>query len=200
MPSPDPVEASKAALRREMAEISKELGPYQAIDAGHAMAAILSGRLEWSRAERIGLFAGLGDEPDTRPVFAEIQRTGKRGFFPRCLDDGGLEMAPVEAWADLRPGSFGVLEPAQSARSSPLSSLDLLLLPGVAFDRFGRRLGRGAGFYDRALAGTEGVGRPKTVGVGFAFRVVERVPIRAHDRRVDAILTEQGWTESMDPG
>ena len=67
----------------------------------------------------------------------------------------------------------------------------LVLVPGLAFDAHGGRLGRGAGYYDRALSGSAGV-RPVCFGFGFAFQVVAEVPMESRDRFMDAILTEQG--------
>lgn len=196
MPPAKAVEASKAALRQEMALRCQALEPGDALAAGRAMVAALLARPEWIRAGRIALFAGLGDEPDTRPLFDAVQQAGKLAFFPRCREDGHLDMVRVGSWEELRKGRFGILEPPEKGVSEPFSGLDLILLPGVAFDPQGRRLGRGGGYYDRALIGITEVGGPKAVGVGFAFRLIERVPVASHDRRVHAILTERGWTDS----
>ncbi len=196
MPPPNSVEASKASLRHEMALRCQALEPGDALAAGRAVVAALLARSEWSLAGRIALFAGLGDEPDTRPLFDAIRDAGKLAFFPRCREDGDLDMVQVGSWGELRKGRFGILEPPEEGVLEPLSGLDLILLPGVAFDLQGRRLGRGGGFYDRALTGVGDLGGPKTVGVGFAFRLIERVPAESHDRRVHAILTERGWAES----
>ncbi len=199
MPSTNSVVPSKASLRQQMALRCEALEPGDALSAGRAMAATLLARSEWSRAGRVALFAGLADEPDTRPVFDAIQSAGKLAFFPRCRDDGALDMVRIRNWQELRKGRFGILEPPGEGVPEPLSGLDLMLLPGVAFDSRGRRLGRGGGFYDRSLARVGDQKGPKTVGVGFAFRLIERVPADSHDRRVDAVLTDRGWTESAEP-
>jgi 5-formyltetrahydrofolate cyclo-ligase len=192
----DSVEAQKIELRRVMGRRRAEVDPVRARSVGEAMAAVLVACPEWIGAQGIGLFAGLDDEPDTRPIFAAIGRSGKRAFFPRCRAAGDLEMVGVDAWSELHAGRFGVLEPRGVMPAAPLSELDLLLLPGVAFDRGGRRLGRGGGFYDRTLA----VGEvPRLIGVAYSFQVIDQVPTRQHDWCVHAILDENGLTRVSDP-
>jgi 5-formyltetrahydrofolate cyclo-ligase len=200
MEPPDPIEASKTAVRHAMAQRRAEIDPRWASQVGLAMADILSANPEWMRGRRIGLFAGLADEPDTRPILTLLQRAGKEVFFPRSRADGGLAMARLEDGSDLVPGRFGTLEPPQDAPCSSLLELDLVFIPGVAFDRYGGRLGRGGGFYDRALAGAKVLSGPRRLGVGFAFQMVARVPVLDHDQAVHGILTEEGLARSMDPG
>jgi 5-formyltetrahydrofolate cyclo-ligase len=197
MISPERIEAQKAVLRREMARRCGDLPGAEPGIAGRSMAEMLAASGDWLAGSRVGLFASLPGEPDTRPLFAMLQGAGKAIFLPRCLADGRMEMAQAGRWEDLVPGRFDILEPPQHAVGCPVSSLDLLLMPGVAFDSQGGRLGRGGGFYDRALAG-EQTG-PRRLGVGFAFQVVERVPVADHDRRVDGLLTERGVVEAVQP-
>ncbi len=200
MEPPDPIEASKTAVRDAMAQRRAEIDPRQASQVGLAMADILAANPEWMRGRRVGLFAGLADEPDTRPLLTLIQRAGKEVFFPRCQADGRLAMARLEDGSDLVPGRFGILEPPRDAPCCSLLELDLIFIPGVAFDRYGGRLGRGGGFYDRALVGTTPFSGPRRLGVGFAFQLVARVPVLDHDQAVHGILTEEGLARSMDPG
>jgi len=198
MEPPDPIEAKKTAVRQAMAQRRGEIDPRWASQVGLAMAAVLSANPKWMQGRRIGLFAGLADEPDTRPMLKLVQGAGKEVFFPRCHAGGGLTMARLEDACDLSPGRFGILEPPQDAPCSSLLELDLILIPGVAFDRHGGRLGRGGGFYDRALAGADGSAGPKRLGVGFAFQLVERVPVLDHDLAVHGVLTEEGLAPCPD--
>ena len=196
MEASDAVEAQKEQLRRVMERLRRQSGLLEAREAGEAMALALASSREWVRAERVGLFAGLEDEPDTRPIFAAIRRSGKTAFFPRCRDEGDVELVRVDQWADLQAGRFGILEPPSGSPAAPLAELDILLMPGVAFDPCGRRLGRGRGFYDRTLA-TDPL--PRLIGVAYGFQVIDRVPTEEHDRRVHAILDENGLRPAVDP-
>jgi len=92
---------------------------------------------------------------------------------------------------DFTEGKFGILEPAAACEVADLKRLDLILVPGVAFDWQGHRLGRGKGFYDRLLAAVSG----KTCGVGFDQQVVATLPVEPHDVRLNCILTPSHWLE-----
>ena len=100
-------------------------------------------------------------------------------------------------FAALAPGAFGTREPAGGA-VVPVGDAEVVLTPGLAFDRMGARLGRGGGFYDRLL--TDAALTARRVAVCFACQVVERVPVEPHDVEIDAIVTEDGWLELRSSG
>ena len=91
--------------------------------------------------------------------------------------------------SELLPGRFGVLEPNEGCPLVPLNQLDLVFVPGVAYDFAGRRLGRGKGFYDRLLAEVRG----HKCGVAFDAQIVAAVPEEPHDMRLNSILTPTRW-------
>ena len=105
------------------------------------------------------------------------------GFYVAC------EIKDPEK--DLLVGRFGIREPETWCSQIELNRLDFTLVPGVAFDLQGRRLGRGKGFYDRMLAAVRGT----TCGVAFDEQIVEEVPVEPHDTRVNCILTPTRWIE-----
>lgn len=138
---------------------------------------------------RVGLYAGIDHELSTRPLFESLRSRSVVRLLPR-LEGEALAWGRADDWEALAPGRFGILEPAAS-RSEVLTASDVVLLPGVGFDRFGWRLGRGGGHYDRAFpVGTEG---PWLVGIGYSFQWLAEVPHDSRDRRMDAIVTENGW-------
>jgi 5-formyltetrahydrofolate cyclo-ligase len=92
---------------------------------------------------------------------------------------------------NIRPGQFGIREPAGGCAELPLNRLDLILVPGVAFDLHGRRLGRGKGFYDQLLAAIRG----RTCGVAFDQQIVGEIPVEPHDVHLNCILTPTRWIE-----
>lgn len=137
---------------------------------------------EWRSAATVGLFAPMRTEPDLEPLWGAV---GKRLCFPRVT---GAEM---EFHVVDRPGelvwSGSVREP--DAAIHPFvggASLDLLLVPGLAFSRDGVRLGRGGGFYDRFLGALPA--RVPTVGVAFAFQIADAIPAEGHDIRVGRVI------------
>lgn len=135
------------------------------------------------------LYAALPDELPLTDVLAAARAAGKTPLWPRVLADGRMVFARAERVEDLRPGRYGVPEPSAAAEAEGLGEGVLALVPGVAFDERGGRLGRGGGIWDRALAEASG---GVIFGVGYELQVVERVPRETHDRSLDALLTEHG--------
>lgn len=143
---------------------------------------------EWCRAEGVALYASLPSEPDTDLLFRRAREQGKRVFYPFLRGaDRSLGFGEVEAIESLRPGSFRFREP-RAVEARRLEA-DLLLLPGLGFDREGMRLGRGSGYYDRTLAEI-GAG-PLRIGLFFSWQELPRVAAEAHDERLDVVITEE---------
>jgi 5-formyltetrahydrofolate cyclo-ligase len=136
------------------------------------------------QAGSVALFAPRPDEPDLKFLDSSGLWTGRTVLFPR-LDGSTLTFAPAANWAELQPGKFGLLTPIRQA-----SSLEphLVLVPGLAFNRRGDRLGRGAGFYDRYLTDLDPA--VITIGVAFHLQLVDDLPREAHDFRVRTVVTE----------
>jgi len=143
---------------------------------------------------RAGLYAAIGSEVETRPIFVGLRARGIEVCFPRCRRDTlCLDFVPVVELDDLEPGHFGIPEPAGTA--VPLDTLDVLIIPGVAFDPTGGRIGYGGGYYDSTLDRYRGT----VIGIAFADQVVGAVPRETHDRTVDAVLTEEGVLSPASP-
>ena len=138
-------------------------------------------------ARTVMAFWSFGSEVDTQPLIERLQASGRHVALPRIE---GRDVVPVAyATGDpLSETSFGAMEPVSGRRLDP-AELDLVVVPGVAFDRGGGRVGYGAGFYDRFLRTVRD--DAFTVAVAFGMQVVERVPEGGADRRVDAIVTER---------
>jgi 5-formyltetrahydrofolate cyclo-ligase len=136
------------------------------------------------------LYAALPDELPTRPLYEIARASGKVLLWPRTVGRSRLEFAPCRRWEDLIPERYGVLVPPPGQESVALGAEDLLLVPGVAFDLRGGRLGRGGGHFDRVLGAT-GEGGVLALGVGLEFQLVDEVPREPHDRVVDGVATER---------
>lgn len=165
-------DSEKSALRARL----RSLGPATA-----SVRPVLDPWPVWRAAKRVAAFVPLRDEPP----FLEPWPSGKLFAFPR-IDGERLDFRWVESPADLVPGSFGILEPPPGAEVA--SGFDLVLVPGLAFDRLGRRLGRGRGFYDRFLITLPP--EVPTAGVCPGFRLVSAVPTKSHDVAVRYVVTE----------
>lgn len=173
------IRQEKQTLRVQMKAALMALSGKPAASA--QIRAVLQGSDLWKAAAVIYGYSPLASEPDWR---GEIWPPDKTLAFP-LVTAGGLVFVTGR---DLRPGAHGVLEPAGTDPAPPAS---LVLVPGLAFDARGYRLGRGGGYYDRFL---ESLGHPRPVlcGVCFACQLVPEVPREAHDARVDYVVTETG--------
>jgi 5-formyltetrahydrofolate cyclo-ligase len=137
---------------------------------------------------RVTCFVGVGDEPDTRPLLRALAARGVEVLLPITLPDFSLDWAPYtgdEALADAR---FGLREPtAPRLGAAAIGTADVVLIPALAVDADGRRLGQGAGCYDRALPHVA-ASTPVLAVVFDDERLTEPLPEEPHDRRVDGVL------------
>ena len=147
----------------------------------------------WKQARIFLLYAPLRDEPDIGPVISVALQEGKEVSLPK-LDPAGFSYhaSPIKSLEDLSPGKFGILEPRHTSAAMALNRLDLVLVPGVAFDTLGGRLGRGKGYYDRLLAAVNGL----KCGVAFDEQIVDVVPVGPMDVRLNCIVTPTRWIET----
>jgi 5-formyltetrahydrofolate cyclo-ligase len=137
----------------------------------------------------ISAFFPIGSEIDPLPLLADLREKGHESALPIVAANG--EPLVFRCWApgdDMASGPLGVQEPLESAREV---APDILLIPLLAFDRRGSRLGYGGGFYDRTLERLRANGRPVAVGIAFAGQEVDVVPVAAYDQPLDWIVTER---------
>ncbi len=148
----------------------------------------------WSDAKSVLFFAPLADEPDHWPLLIEALAAGKTVCLPRYVSGsaGYVACQVRDIHQDLVCGKFNVREPVAGCPEVPLNRLDLVLVPGVAFDVRGARLGRGKGFYDRLLAYVRGT----KCGVAFEEQIVDAVPVGPLDIHLNCILTPTRWIET----
>ena len=187
--APADLTAAKCRLRREMAVRRRSVGRDEAEAAGRELAARLAGCPAFLAARRVAFYASLPDELPTRVAFCAALERGCCALFPAVEGERRLVFRPLERWEDLRPGRYGLPEPPKAGPAVRLAEGDLVLVPGVAFDADGHRLGRGGGCYDAAFP--PGASAPLLYGVGFEFQVMDAVPHGSRDRRMDAIVTER---------
>ena len=156
-----------------------------------AIGTALSASDVWRGARSVLVYLGDREEPDLDAVIRDALARGVRVGAPRMdWDAGTMSCTELASLEGVEVRRHGIREPVGGPEIG-LERLDLALVPGLAFDRAGRRLGRGAGFYDRFLGGL-GTGATR-IGVGFGLQVVPSVPRETHDLGVDALVTEDGF-------
>lgn len=181
-------------MRRDLRARRSSVSAERREQAGRDVARHVLAEARLQRVVRVALYAALPDELPTRALFEALRDAGRRCLLPR-IRERALEFVPVVDWDELVPAQLGILTPPPERPAERLRPEDAALVPGLAFDRSGRRLGQGGGFYDRAFA--ERGSSPLLVGVAFAVQLVDEVPADSRDRPVDAIVTERGlrWCE-----
>lgn len=147
---------------------------------------------EYQEARTVMLFLNFRDEVETTALAEETLARGKDLVLPRCAPRGILIPALIHDLSrDIEPGTWGIREPKKEAllEADP-KTVDLVLVPGAAFDRNGNRLGYGGGYYDRFFARL----RPTVprVAISFSVQVLPEVPIGEHDQKMTILVTEEG--------
>lgn len=141
------------------------------------------------------LYASFPEEPDLTTLAQALLARDVVIAVPRVnWADRSMQARHIRRWPqDFNPDAHGLPTPNPDCTEIPLASLDVILMPGLAFDRVGCRLGRGAGFYDRWLA-TPGF-HARRIGIAFDVQIVHDVPTDPHDVRVHQLVSESGvWT------
>ena len=136
----------------------------------------------------VALYANFRKETATQMIFDHLRKKGIHVVYPKInMQKKILDFFEVESLASMHPGRYVHLEPNDQASPIPLERIDLVVVPGIVFDREGYRLGYGKGYYDRFLK----ISRAKSVGLTFGFQRVEKIPHDDHDQSVDVVITEK---------
>ena len=183
----------KQRLRRVIRELERQLSPRYKAESSRAIAAHLLAMPEYQTAGTVFCFVGTKREVDTRPILEDALAAGKRLCVPLCTEPGIMELRQVTSLDQLVPGTYGILEPLADAPKVDVDEVDFAILPCVTCNHLGQRLGQGGGYYDRFLPGT----RALRVGICPDFALLDAVPLRAHDGRMDGIVTPERtiWME-----
>ena len=187
--------AAKRALRDRVLGRRDALPGAQRLAAGEALRARLTALLVVAGARTMLCFASFRSEVDTTPLIAWCLARGTAVALPRIVGAHHMEAyAVTDLQRDLVAGRWDIPEPRPGLPLVDPAAIDVVIVPGSAFDRAGGRLGYGGGFYDTFLARL----RPdaRRIGVGFDLQVVDRVPREAHDLCVDLIVTESRAIET----
>lgn len=138
------------------------------------------------RARTICINSSTVEEADTHSLILMFLDQGKRVVVPRVVGST-IKLFSIRSLDDIAPGRWGIREPKEYCPSLAPGEVDIFIIPGVAFDRLGHRLGMGKGYYDRLLAD---IAVPK-IGLAYAVQMVPHVPSRSHDILMTTIITEQ---------
>ena len=193
-----PASSPKAAARREAARRIATLGATVREQHASRICKHLFDEPSVTAARCVMAFAPLADEPDITPLLTVLIGMGITVTVPEVNWAAGTMRAVAvssiteDLITELTHARLALRSPRPGLRAVPVELIDLVLVPGRAFDASGRRLGRGKGFYDRFLPALGP--HVATIGVCFSVQLLERVPTDEHDRTVGAVVTELGHT------
>lgn len=143
---------------------------------------------DFIQAQSVMIYGALASEVQTRSLIQKALRQNKKVYMPRV----NIKRKTISLWRvcnmnkDLKKGAYGIAEPRTRKRGNP-NRMDLILVPGIGFDRRGHRLGRGLGFFDRFLKRAR---RAKKIGLAYREQIVPSIPIDSHDIKLDKVITD----------
>ncbi|MDR3136300.1 MAG: 5-formyltetrahydrofolate cyclo-ligase [Coriobacteriales bacterium] len=177
----------KTSLRQETLKRAADLSALALAASNTAVFRHLTKRLAlYRQAHTLLCFASLHPEIDTAPIISHALSAGKRVALPVVAGPQHIEARLINSLSELAPGTFRILEPPQKNPLLRPDQIDLALVPGLAFDRNGNRLGRGGGFYDRFLSGRSF----SAIALCREALLLPALPTEAWDEPVDMVITE----------
>lgn len=172
----------KYEIRNKLKNLKQMLSDNEKESAADEVFSRLEQTAAFLLAEKILMYHSLPDELSTRS-FLSKWGARKKFYLPR-VNGVNLEILPYNE-SKLELGSFHIEEPTGDDIADPME-IELVVVPGVAFDRKGKRVGRGKGFYDRFLKSTAAT----KIGVGYEFQLIDEVPTEEHDVKMDMVITQ----------
>jgi len=178
----------KKELRQRLRAVMASIKPEELCARSAKACQLFAEQPEYQRAQVVQVYFSIASEADTMPLVLRAWQEGKRVVAPKVSWEQ-RRMLPIEisSVVDLSEAYMGIREPTQGV-PLPVSEIDLVVLPGLGFDKFGNRLGRGKGFYDRFLAHRDY--RAVSCALAMEEQFVDAVPVGPHDMPIDMLVTD----------
>ncbi len=195
--------SEKQNQRRAMLDLRRALAKTSVQAVGKNIAQKIMAHSFWKNVQRVLLYVSVRNEVDTTDLIQNALERGVKIYLPRCRPDepGSMDIACIQCLTQLQKGAFGILEPhPNECPAQTDAKIDVAIIPGVAFDRRGRRLGYGGGYYDRLLDGNN-FETCLCVGIAYDFQLVDELPCEPWDKHMNAIVTEKEeiWPNAYKP-
>jgi 5-formyltetrahydrofolate cyclo-ligase len=180
---------AKENLRKKILQIRDAIPKALRDSKSRTISEYVTGLPEFKNAKTVMCFSSIGSEPDTAPILASILESGKNLVLPKVLKKNKRIAAyVVKKSGDLTPGVWGILEPNEHCQKADISTIDMVIVPGIAFDPDGGRLGYGGGYYDRFIETLDA--NIYLLGIAFREQIIERIPMESHDKYMNKVLTD----------
>ena len=187
--APEKLQVEKKQMRDAVLAHRDAMLPPDRATASNSIIEKLCALPKYQHAKVILTYMGFGSEIETRPFVERILIDGKIAVLPRVdRASRSLILHAVESLSALEVSKWGIREPRANTLPVPLSTIEFALLPGVAFDRTGNRLGYGRGYYDKLLSAADPT--LARVAAGFSCQIVDAVPVSSFDQKIAILITE----------
>jgi 5-formyltetrahydrofolate cyclo-ligase len=180
----------KAELRLQMLNQRNTLSAQEILDGSKALCQLLIQLPVYKKSRVILSYMPYGKEANVMPINQRILEDGKTLLIPRVKNATEMDAVPIDALdSGLVEGAYGIREPDPGLKAISPKDIELVLVPGLAFDKKGNRLGHGKGYYDRFLEQCS----PQAffIGIAHAFQVFDTIPSEVYDKKVHGLLTEK---------
>ena len=188
----NPIKREKDAIRRECAERRNSMKIEERAEFDKKIIDVVTSLVSFKHADIILLYAPIKSEIDVMPIFALAKEKGKRVAFPRCnTEDRTMKFHFVDSLDELEPCAYNIREPKEEAEiydSEETKGSALCIVPGLAFDVYGYRLGYGKGYYDKFMHSFKG----SCIGVAYTHQILPNLPRGKFDKHCDILITEKG--------
>lgn len=179
---------NKDEIRKDM--MKKRTNIVNKDDIDEVIKRKLKGSSFYKSSKNIFIYVGFKSEINTIEFIKEFLEEGKRVYIPRTdVKSRIMEAVEITSLSNLERSNYGILEPKKDKRAINKSELDLIIFPGLAFDKKGYRIGYGAGYYDKFTKGLND--KILKVALCYDFQMIDKIPYEAHDAKVDYIITEK---------
>lgn len=180
----------KEELRKKIMKMRKNLSKFEVLEKSNQIKKNLFDIKELKQARTILFYISYDNEVYTHDMIKESMSSGKNVVVPVSdKENRRLILSELDSWDDLDYGSYNILEPEkEKIKEISADKIDLITVPGVAFDTRGHRIGHGMGYYDGLLKKSK---KALHIGLAFEFQIVDKVPEKKHDIPVDKIVTEE---------
>lgn len=185
---------SKIQLRQTFQAIRGRFSAAYRREAAMAAAEIFSSLPAFKASQHIGCYLPFNHEFDSQPMIERIWQAKKTCYLPVLLADKSLAFVCYQNGEALHHNRYGILEPVNISRQLAASELDIVIMPLIAFDDQGHRLGTGGGYYDRTFAflPLSKTHKPLCLGLAYAAQQAEQLPADAWDIALNSVITEKG--------
>lgn len=178
----------KRSIRSEILELRNSLSEREITEKSLLICDKLFTIDEIANAKIFFIYSNIQSEVETSCIIETLLDQGKTVALPRIEDlDTPMALHAIDSLNNLQSGPFGIPEPHHEDPVVPEKDVDVAIIPGIAFDESGWRLGWGGGFYDRFLSKTSAI----SLGLAFEVQITDKLPIEMHDKQVDYIITEK---------